>query len=51
MKVNPSFLNYSEATLDCTARSYSRSRLFPIIKISASSPRTYLTLSIHLDKL
>lgn len=51
MKVSPSFLNSSAATLVCTARSYSRSFLLPIININASSPLTSLTLSIHLERL
>lgn len=51
MKVKPSFLNSSAATLVWTALYYSRSFLLPIINMSASSPLTSLTLSIHLERL
>jgi hypothetical protein len=51
IKVSPSFLNSSVATLVWTALYSSRSFLLPTISIKASSPLTYRTLSIHLDRL
>lgn len=51
VKLIPSFLNSSAATLFWTALYYYKSFLLPIIKINASSPLTSLTLSIHFDKL
>ena len=49
--VRPSSPILEDAIDDSTQRYPSRSHLFPTIIISASSPRTSLTLSIHLLRL